>query len=141
MGLCTFKTLCLLKQIWSTNNSVSQSVNSCSLRLSVIPVSLSRQALFSLVGVMLMTGRVCFVSPGKQARIFGPGLQVCLQLHLMFLNFPSWDFKIKVHFSSTAAEKEKKKTDTKQNSWALCVCCWSRPPQQFSLKSFIILVY
>lgn len=73
----------------------------------------------------------CFVSPGKQARIFRLGLQFAYSLHLMFLNVPSWTSRLKFTFLPLLL----KTPQTKKNSWALCVCCWSRPPQQFSKVS------
>lgn len=73
---------------------------------SSLPV-LSSTVVFSLVGVMLMIGHVLY--PLKATKDLRARASACLQLHLMFLNFPSWTSKIKVHFSSTAAENTPKR--------------------------------
>lgn len=84
--------------------------------------------MFSLVGVMLMIGRVSYPLESKQGSS-GQGFSLLTAAFDVF-EFSLLDFKIKVHFSSTAAEN----TQTKKNSWALCV-------STAVFKSFIILVY
>lgn len=77
-----------------------------------------------------MIGDVSYPLESKQGSS-GQGFSL-LTVAFDVFEFSLLDFKIKVHFSSTAAENTPKKTrHQKKNSWALCVCCWSRPPQQF----------